>query len=153
MSNEKAIQTGNEASLFDSGRQYLARLKGGETGSLPALLGLFILGLIFALANPIFLKPINFANLLTQTATVTTLAMGITFVLLLGEIDLTAGVTAVLSSAFLAISMANYGVAWPLAVIISLSLGVFIGLSIGVLVSKVGIRSSVVTLSAFLALT
>ena len=151
MSNEKAIQTGNEASLFDSGRQYLARLKGGETGSLPALLGLFILALIFALANPIFLKPINFANLLTQTATVTTLAMGITFVLLLGEIDLSAGVTAGLSAAFLAISMANYGVAWPLAVIISLSLGVFIGLSIGVLVSKVGIPSFVVTLAAFLA--
>jgi D-xylose transport system permease protein len=151
MSNEKAIQTGNEASLFDSGRQYLARLKGGETGSLPALLGLFILALIFALANPIFLKPINFANLLTQTATVTTLAMGITFVLLLGEIDLSAGVTAGLSAAFLAISMANYGVAWPLAVIISLLLGVVIGLSIGVLVSKVGIPSFVVTLAAFLA--
>jgi len=151
MSNEKTIQTGNEASLFDSGRQYLARLKGGETGSLPALLGLFILTLIFALANPIFLKPINFANLLTQTATVTTLAMGITFVLLLGEIDLSAGVTAGLSAAFLAISMANYGVAWPLAVIISLLLGVVIGLSIGVLVSKVGIPSFVVTLAAFLA--
>ena len=151
MSNEKAIQTGNEASLFDSGRQYLARLKGGETGSLPALLGLFILALIFALANPIFLKPINFANLLTQTATVTTLAMGITFVLLLGEIDLSAGVTAGLSAAFLAISMANYGVAWPLAVIISLLLGVVIGLSIGVLVSKVGIPSFVVTSAAFLA--
>ncbi len=151
MSNEKAIQTGNEASLFDSGRQYLARIKGGETGSLPALLGLFILALIFSLANPIFLKPINFANLLTQTATVTTLAMGITFVLLLGEIDLSAGVTAGLSAAFLAISMANYGVAWPLAIIISLSLGVFIGLSIGVLVSKVGIPSFVVTLAAFLA--
>jgi D-xylose transport system permease protein len=77
--------------------------------------------------------------------------MGITFVLLLGEIDLSAGVTAGLSAAFLAISMANYGVAWPLAVIISLLLGVVIGLSIGVLVSKVGIPSFVVTLAAFLA--
>jgi D-xylose transport system permease protein len=102
-------------------------------------------------ANPIFLKPINFANLLTQTATVTTLAMGLTFVLLLGEIDLSAGVTAGLSAAFLAITMSEYGVAWPIAAVIAISLGMLIGLLIGLLVAKVGIPSFVVTLAAFLA--
>ena len=151
MSNQNTIQTGNEGSFLDAGRNYIARVKGGETGSLPALLGLMILATIFAVANPIFLKPINFANLLTQTATVTTLAMGLTFVLLLGEIDLAAGVTAGLSAAFLAISMSNYGVAWPLAVIIAISLGMLIGFLIGLLVAKVGIPSFVVTLAAFLA--
>ncbi|MBJ7278953.1 MAG: ABC transporter permease [Candidatus Nanopelagicales bacterium] len=151
MSNQNTIQTGNEGSFLDAGRNYIARVKGGETGSLPALLGLMILATIFAVANPIFLKPINFANLLTQTATVTTLAMGLTFVLLLGEIDLAAGVTAGLSAAFLAISMSNYGVAWPLAVVIAISLGMLIGFLIGVLVAKVGIPSFVVTLAAFLA--
>ncbi|MEY3531045.1 MAG: hypothetical protein RLY68_47 [Actinomycetota bacterium] len=151
MSNQTNIQTGNEGSFLDAGRNYIARVKGGETGSLPALLGLMILATIFAVANPIFLKPINFANLLTQTATVTTLAMGLTFVLLLGEIDLAAGVTAGLSAAFLAISMSNYGVAWPLAVIIAISLGMLIGFLIGLLVAKVGIPSFVVTLAAFLA--
>ena len=151
MSNQSTIQTGNEGSFLDAGRNYIARVKGGETGSLPALLGLIILATLFAAANPIFLKPINFANLLTQTATVTTLAMGLTFVLLLGEIDLAAGVTAGLSAAFLAISMSNYGVAWPLAVVIAISLGMLIGFFIGVLVAKVGIPSFVVTLAAFLA--
>ena len=151
MSNQSTIQTGNEGSFLDAGRNYIARVKGGETGSLPALLGLIILATLFAAANPIFLKPINFANLLTQTATVTTLAMGLTFVLLLGEIDLAAGVTAGLSAAFLAISMSNYGVAWPLAVVIAISLGMLIGFLIGVLVAKVGIPSFVVTLAAFLA--
>ena len=151
MSNQTNIQTGNEGSFLDAGRNYIARVKGGETGSLPALLGLIILATLFAAANPIFLKPINFANLLTQTATVTTLAMGLTFVLLLGEIDLAAGVTAGLSAAFLAISMSNYGVAWPLAVVIAISLGMLIGFLIGVLVAKVGIPSFVVTLAAFLA--
>jgi D-xylose transport system permease protein len=151
MSNQNTIQTGNEGSFLDAGRNYIARVKGGETGSLPALLGLIILATLFAAANPIFLKPINFANLLTQTATVTTLAMGLTFVLLLGEIDLAAGVTAGLSAAFLAISMSNYGVAWPLAVVIAISLGMLIGFLIGVLVAKVGIPSFVVTLAAFLA--
>ena len=77
--------------------------------------------------------------------------MGLTFVLLLGEIDLAAGVTAGLSAAFLAISMSNYGVAWPLAVVIAISLGMLIGFLIGVLVAKVGIPSFVVTLAAFLA--
>ncbi len=151
MNNQTTIQTGNEGSFLDAGRNYVARVKGGETGSLPALLGLIILATLFAAANPIFLKPINFANLLTQTATVTTLAMGLTFVLLLGEIDLAAGVTAGLSAAFLAISMSNYGVAWPLAVVIAISLGMLIGFLIGVLVAKVGIPSFVVTLAAFLA--
>ena len=151
MSNQNAIQTGNEGSFLDAGRNYIARVKGGETGSLPALLGLFILATIFAVANPIFLKPINFANLLTQTATVTTLAMGLTFVLLLGEIDLAAGVTAGLSAAFLAITMSDYGVAWPFAVVIAISVGMITGLLIGLLVAKVGIPSFVVTLAAFLA--
>jgi D-xylose transport system permease protein len=151
VSNQNTIQTGNEGSFLDAGRNYLNRVKGGETGSLPALLGLVILATIFAVANPIFLKPINFANLLTQTATVTTLAMGLTFVLLLGEIDLSAGVTAGLSAAFLAITMSEYGVAWPIAAVIAISLGMLIGLLIGLLVAKVGIPSFVVTLAAFLA--
>jgi D-xylose transport system permease protein len=151
VSNQTTIQTGNEGSFLDAGRNYLNRVIGGETGSLPALLGLVILATIFAVANPIFLKPINFANLLTQTATVTTLAMGLTFVLLLGEIDLSAGVTAGLSAAFLAITMSEYGVAWPIAAVIAISLGMLIGLLIGLLVAKVGIPSFVVTLAAFLA--
>ena len=151
MSNQNAIQTGNEGSFLDAGRNYIARVKGGETGSLPALLGLVILATIFAVANPIFLKPINFANLLTQTATVTTLAMGLTFVLLLGEIDLSAGVTAGLSAAFLAITMSDYGFAWPVAALIAISMGMLIGFLIGILVAKVGIPSFVVTLAAFLA--
>jgi D-xylose transport system permease protein len=151
MSNQNTIQTGNEGSFLDAGKNYINRVKGGETGSLPALLGLVILATIFAVANPIFLKPINFANLLTQTATVTTLAMGLTFVLLLGEIDLSAGVTAGLSAAFLAITMSEYGVAWPIAAVIAILLGMMIGFLIGILVAKVGIPSFVVTLAAFLA--
>lgn len=151
MSNQNTIQTGNEGSFLDAGRNYINRVKGGETGSLPALLGLVILATIFAVANPIFLKPINFANLLTQTATVTTLAMGLTFVLLLGEIDLSAGVTAGLSAAFLAVTMSEYGVAWPIAAVIAILLGMTIGFLIGLLVAKVGIPSFVVTLAAFLA--
>ena len=54
MSNQNTIQTGNEGSFLDAGRNYIARVKGGETGSLPALLGLVILATIFAVANPIF---------------------------------------------------------------------------------------------------
>jgi D-xylose transport system permease protein len=151
VSNQNTIQTGNEGSFLDAGKNYINRVKGGETGSLPALLGLVILATIFAVANPIFLKPINFANLLTQTATVTTLAMGLTFVLLLGEIDLSAGVTAGLSAAFLAVTMSQYGVSWPIAAVIAILVGMLIGFLIGLLVAKVGIPSFVVTLAAFLA--
>ena len=59
MNNQTTIQTGNEGSFLDAGRNYIARVKGGETGSLPALLGLIILATLFAAANPIFLTTLH----------------------------------------------------------------------------------------------
>jgi D-xylose transport system permease protein len=77
--------------------------------------------------------------------------MGLVFVLLLGEIDLSAGYTSGVCAAVLAVLLADYGVPWWVAVGASLATGLVVGLSIGTLVAKVGIPSFVVTLAAFLA--
>jgi ribose/xylose/arabinose/galactoside ABC-type transport system permease subunit len=78
--------------------------------------------------------------------------MGLVFVLLLGEIDLSAGYTAGTSAAVLAVALTSWGVPWYLAVVLCLLTGAFIGLVIGLLVALLGIPSFVVTLAAFLGL-
>jgi D-xylose transport system permease protein len=71
--------------------------------------------------------------------------------LLLGEIDLSAGVTSGVTSAILAVEMAVHGVSWWLATLLGIAVGILIGFLIGILVARVGIPSFVVTLAAFLA--
>jgi len=139
--------TGLAASI----KGYFGRIRGGEMGSLPAILGLIILVVLFSLLRPTFFTPLNFANFFSQAALVVILAMGLIFVLLLGEIDLSAGVTSGVSAAILAVLMQKQGVAWPLAVTAALASGIAIGLFIGFLVARVGIPSFVVTLALFLA--
>ena len=129
---------------------YWGRIRGGDLGSLPAVLGLVVLSLIFGIARPTFFSPLNFANLFTQGAQVVFIAMGLIFVLLLGEIDLSAGFASGVCGAVMAILLTNHGVAWFLAIPAALLTGVVIGLALGLLIAKVGIPSFVVTLAAFL---
>jgi D-xylose transport system permease protein len=99
----------------------------------------------------VFLTPGNFANLITQAAAVIVIAMGLVFVLLLGEIDLSAGYTAGVTGAVLVILITNEGQPWYVALIASIAVGVFLGFLLGTLVARLGIPSFVVTLAAFLA--
>ncbi len=140
-----------DSSLGESWRSYLGKVRGGDMGSLPAILGLIILVVLFSLLRPTFFTPLNFANFFSQAALVIILAMGLIFVLLLGEIDLSAGVTSGVSAAILAVLMEKNGVAWPIAIGAAMLSGVLIGLFIGFLVARIGIPSFVVTLALFLA--
>jgi D-xylose transport system permease protein len=72
-------------------RDYLARVRAGDLGSLPALLGLLVLLLVFTWLSDEFLTLNNQANLLAQAAGKVIIAIGLVYVLLLGEIDLAAG--------------------------------------------------------------
>ncbi|AXI77344.1 sugar ABC transporter permease [Peterkaempfera bronchialis] len=132
-------------------RAYGARVRGGDMGSLPAVLGLIVLCAVFGALRPAFLTAGNFANLFTQGAVITTIAMGLVFVLLLGEIDLSAGFVSGVAGAVLAVTLTQHG--WPLtaALAAALGTGAVIGLVLGTLVARVGIPSFVVTLGGFLA--
>ncbi|MEU5723164.1 MULTISPECIES: sugar ABC transporter permease [unclassified Micromonospora] len=135
----------------DHVRSYLARVRGGDLGSLPAVIGLVVLCVVFAIVRPVFFSAANFANLFTQGAAVTVIAMGLIFVLLLGEIDLSAGFASGVCAAILANVVSVLGYPWYVAVLAALATGVVIGLTLGFLVAKVGIPSFVVTLAGFLA--
>ena len=130
---------------------YWSRVKAGDIGALPAILGLIALCGIFGAMSNVFLTPGNFANLLTQAAAVIVIAMGLVFVLLLGEIDLSAGYAAGVSGAVLVILITNHQVPWYIAFPISIVVGGLLGFILGSLVARIGIPSFVVTLAAFLA--
>jgi D-xylose transport system permease protein len=150
------IDEGDEArdeSLGGVFRDWAVRVRGGDVGSLPAALGLVALVIIFAALKPEqFTNSFNFANLINQAAGVTVIAMGLVFVLLLGEIDLSAGFTAGTSACTMAILLTDHGVHWLPSVMACLLTGAVIGTVIGLLVAKLGIPSFVVTLAFFLSL-
>jgi D-xylose transport system permease protein len=88
---------------------YLSRLRAGQLGSLPALLGLAVLVILFAALSDSFFTLYNVANLLAQGAGQTIIAMGIVFVLLLGEIDLSAGTASGVCGAVMALHFVRNG--------------------------------------------
>jgi D-xylose transport system permease protein len=91
-------------------RAYLTKLRGGDLGALPALLGLLALFILFtALASETFPSLLNLANLLQQGAGQTIIAMGLVFVLLTGEIDLAAGTASGLTAAVMALHLVSNG--------------------------------------------
>lgn len=144
------IATGHEGALGVQLAAYLRRVRGGEMGVLPALAGLIVLGGLFGVLSPYFLTRINIANLMTQTAALMMLAIALTFVILLAEIDLSAGVTAGVGMAVFILLSARGQWAWQPALGVALVTGVVIGLFIGYCVARIGIPSFVVTLGLFL---
>ncbi|WP_242614351.1 sugar ABC transporter permease [Actinomadura roseirufa] len=132
---------------------YRDRIRAGELGALPAILGLVSLVVLFTALKPgTFLSKGNIANLSTQALPITILAMGLVFVLLLGEIDLSAGVASGVCAAVMAKLIVDSGQPWYVAVISAVAIGIVIGTAVGWLVAVVRIPSFVVTLAFFLGL-
>jgi D-xylose transport system permease protein len=103
-------------SLGDYVGDYWRRVRGGEMGSLPALGAIVALIIGFAATTDSFLTPYNFDLVIHQGAQVAIIAMGLIFVLLVGEIDLSAGFTSGLCAALMTALMTERGVAWYYAV-------------------------------------
>lgn len=144
------IGSGHEGSIRDQVVGYFRGVRQGEMGALPAIGGFVVLLILFSFLSNTFLTPLNLANLLTQAATLMMLAMALVFVILLGEIDLSAGVTSGVAAGIFVTLVHNSGVHWILAVLIAIAAGLAIGTFIGIFVARVGIPSFVVTLGLFL---
>ena len=124
---------------------------GGDMGARPAIAGLIALFILFGLGADKFASKANFANLITQSTWVMILAVGVTFVLLLGEIDLSAGYTAGVCVVTIAWLIYQHNVSAWIAIPIGFMIGAAIGTLTGFLVAKVGIPAFVATLAFFLA--
>jgi ribose transport system permease protein len=109
-------------------------------------IGFVVIFIFFAilLGDQGFLSPNNLLNILRQTATITVIAVGMTYVIACAEIDLSVGSVAGLASVVTAMAVANWGVV--AGVIAGLLVGVVVGSINGGLVAGLGIPSFLVTL-------
>jgi D-xylose transport system permease protein len=134
-------------------RRWTENVRGGELGSLPIIVGLLIIAIVFQVQNDRFLTAGNFVNLMVQGAAYALVAMGIVFVLLLGEIDLSVGYVSGVAGVLTALLLLPDGSTVPtsVAILAALGSGVLIGTLHGVVITKIGIPSFVVTLAGLLA--
>lgn len=147
----EAIATGYEGTLSEQVQAYFSRVRSGEMGMLPALAGTLVLGILFSSLNEYFLTDKNIANLLTQTADLMILAIALTFLLIMAEIDLSAGITGGVGMGIFIRLVNDQHWNWIVALIVALLAGCVIGAFIGYFVAKIGVPSFVVSLALFLA--
>jgi len=135
-------------------RAYFDRLRAGDVGSLPVIVALAAITIFFSAKSGVFFTAVNFDNLLVQMAGTAVMAIGVVFVLLLGEIDLSIGsvsgiggvVVAELQQAGTGHNLGGVG-----AIILALVAGALIGAFQGSFVAVLGVPSFVVTLAGLLA--
>jgi D-xylose transport system permease protein len=140
-------------SLGEYARIWLRRVRSGESGALPVLLGLIALVIYFRISQPAFLSALNIANLMGQAAWIITIAMAEAFVLLLGEIDLSVAFNAAIGGTItLWMVSVAHPFPTPLAIVVGLAVTAAIAAIEGLLVVWLKIPSFVVTLAGLLGL-
>jgi D-xylose transport system permease protein len=139
-------------SLGEYVKIWLIRVRGGESGVLPVVLGLAAIVIYFQVRNSLFLSAGNLVNLMTQAAWIVTLGMAEVFVLLLGEIDLSIGYSSAIGATFTCWMLAPpHPAPWPLAVLVGLAFPAFYAAIQGVIITRLRLPSFVVTLAGQLA--
>lgn len=129
-----------------------SRIRGGDIGSLPIVVGLAAIWVIFQLLNPFFLSSANLTNLLLECAAVGTIAIGVVLALLVAQIDLSVGSMSGLSSAILGVGLTQHGWSVWVAMGVAILAGVLVGALYGFIFVKFGVPSFVITLAGLLAL-
>jgi D-xylose transport system permease protein len=131
---------------------WLQRVRAGDLGSLPIIVGLLVIVLVFGTLDDTFLTERNFTNLLLQMAPYAAISIGVVFVLLLGEIDLSVAYVSAVGGVSMTLLLRpdNPGWPWWLAILVALVVTTAIGLIQGLVVTKAGVPSFVVTLAGLL---
>jgi D-xylose transport system permease protein len=145
-------------SVAQAVREWWDGIRAGDVGSLPIILALVAIAVFFQAKNNHFDDPGNVVNLMVQMAGIVTIGMGVVFVLLLGEIDLSVGYVSGVCGVIAAKLVEPPGTAsgWPVhtsglvAILAALVAGAAIGFIQGVVIVKIGIPSFVVTLAGYL---
>ncbi|WP_420894542.1 sugar ABC transporter permease [Streptomyces cinnamoneus] len=130
--------------------EFRRKLRSGELGSLPVVVGLIVIGLVFQLNDSAFLGAENLSNLFVTAAGTGLIAVGIVFVLILGEIDLSVGSVSGLASAVFAVLNINHGMPEWLALVLAILSGAVVGVVHGFFFARIGVPAFVVTLAGLL---
>lgn len=146
MTDEAIDSTG----VRGSAERLWARIRGGDLGPLPVIVGLVVIWTVFQALNPVFLSSRNLVDLTMQCASIGIISLGVVVVLLLGEIDLSVGSVSGLAAAILAVGFVQ--LRWPLilAIVAAVATGCLVGLLYGWLHARFGLPSFVVTLAGLL---
>ncbi|MFI8104891.1 sugar ABC transporter permease [Streptomyces sp. NPDC086023] len=130
--------------------EFKRKMRAGDLGSLPVVVGLLIICAIFQSLNSNFLSAENLSNIAVTMVATGMIAVGIIFVLLLGEIDLSVGSVSGVSGAIVAVLTVTQGVNEWLAVLVAIAGGALIGAIHGFFFAKIGAPAFAVTLSGLL---
>jgi len=127
-------------------------VRAGDLGSLPIVVGLVVIAIVFGILNDTFFVERNFTNLLLQMAPVATIAIGVVFVLLIGEIDLSVAYVSAVGGVTMTLLLRPEASNWPwwAAIIFALLCTTVIGLLHSLVITKAGVPSFVVTLAGLL---
>ena len=139
-------------SLAEYARIWVRRVRNGESGALPVVVGLIAIVVYFQARNSLFLSAGNLVNLITQAAFIMTLGMAEVFVLLLGEIDLSSGFNAACGAVIMAwLLTLAHPMPWWVAILAALAFSsAFAGIE-GIIITRLNVPSFVVTLAGYLA--
>lgn len=145
--NDQKLQTHVSPQILP---KITANLRQWNVGSLPVLLGLVLIAIIFQIANPNFLSPLNLTNLMVQISAVGTISVGVVLVLLIGEIDLSVGAVSGLCAGIMAVLSVKSGLPASIAILAGILSGTAIGLFQGFWIAKLNVPSFVVSLAGLL---
>ncbi len=137
--------------LAGAATAFLGRLRGGELGMIPVIVGLVVIAIVFQINEPTFLSSRNLVSITQFAAPVGVISLGIVLVLLLGEIDLSVGSVSGFAAASMAVLIDSRG--WGLlpALVVGILVGTAVGLLYSFLYTKIGVPSFVFSLAGLLA--
>jgi D-xylose transport system permease protein len=140
------------ANLSGYARLWWQGIRAGELGSLPIILGIGVIVLVFGFLDDTFLTERNFTNLLLQMCGIATIAIGVVFVLLIGEIDLSVAFVSAVGGVVMTLLLRPDDPGWPWWAAIAFALGctTAIGFVQALVITKAGVPSFVVTLAGLL---
>ncbi|MBB4380798.1 sugar ABC transporter permease [Bradyrhizobium sp. SBR1B] len=146
-SDERVKHADTFGNMFSA---FVDRVRSGDLGSLPVVVGLIVICTAFESLNPVFLAPNNLVNLLFDCSTVGVISLGIVCILMVGEIDLSVGSVSGFASALVGVLWV--GQDWPVgvAIVTALVLGAAIGALYAFLFNRLGMPSFVSTLAGLL---
>jgi D-xylose transport system permease protein len=146
--DERLVEDSSPRALIEG---FVRRLRSGDLGMLPVIVGLVVIWVVFYAQNSRFLSSRNLVELSLDSATIGMISIGVVLVLLLGEIDLSIGSVSGVAGAILAVLLVYHG--WPLAtaILAAVATGLAIGSLYGLLYTRFGVPSFVITLAGLLA--
>ncbi len=145
------VRVEHAAGMAGALRAFGRRLRSGDLGALPVIVGLVVIWTVFEILNPVFLSPDNLVNLTLECCSVGVISLGIVCVLLTGQIDLSVGSVSGLSGAVVAVLFVNEGLPLVVAIAVAVVAACVIGWVYGQLFNRLSMPSFVSTLAGLLA--